>query len=149
VIDDAAVTKLLANATLSAAEATAIVRIGELAAGVDLDEDDEEYAALDALEGKICALAGVDPDSVPAVSPLPLDDEERRAWCKKLCAPLASMRAKELAYEVAYLVIVSDLQLAREESQLLDDLAAELGLDSDRVGALDAAAGELVTPDAE
>src|SRR5262245_18765242 len=80
--------------------------------GVDLDEDNDELALLDALSREICASAGIARDQVPRVSPLPLDDEEHRAWITRLANRLSSQSARELACVAAHLLAVSDLEIA-------------------------------------
>ena len=146
VISDAALDKIFAGATLSSDEATAIAQLGDLAAGVDLDHDDDEDTAYDTLKEHVCALAKIDPATVPAVSPLPIDAEERDAWLTKLCAKLTSDRARTLAYTVSYLVVVADLELAPSESELLADLADALGFDDDRVRDLGSDIVDVITP---
>jgi hypothetical protein len=131
---------------LSADDATAIVQICDLTAGVDLDEDSDELAALEQLARDVCASAGIARDRVPPVSPLPIDDEGRCEWIRRLASRLTTQSARELAYIAANLLAVSDLELAPVEQKMLQQLHEELGLADDRARDLVAAASEIVTP---
>jgi hypothetical protein len=134
------------RSTLSADEATAVVQIAELAIGVDLEEGAEELALLRQVKRHVCAIGGISPDDVPAVSPLPLDAEERRAWCAQLAHRLDSNGARELAYVLAYLCIAGDLELAPVESSLIVDLQGALDIDNARADELVEAVAVLATP---
>lgn len=134
------------RSTLSADEAAAVVQIAELAVGVDLEEGAEERALLQQIKRHVCAIGGISPDDVPEVSPLPLDDEERRAWCARLARRLASRGARELAYVLAYLCIAGDLELAPVEGSLIEDLQRALDIDNARADELVEAVAELATP---
>lgn len=134
--------------TLSADEATAVVQIAELAVGVDLEVDVDEHALLQQVKRHVCAIGGISPDDVPEVSPLPLDGEERRAWCERLAGPLVTTGSRELAYVLAYLVVAGDLELAPVEGSLIDDLQHALELSDARADEIVEAAAELATPGA-
>ncbi|HVK82690.1 MAG TPA: hypothetical protein VM513_01215 [Kofleriaceae bacterium] len=134
--------------TLSPDEAIAVVQIVELAVGADLDEAVEEHALLQQVKRHLCAIGGISPDDVPVVSPLPLDGEERRAWCERLAGALLTTGARELAYVLAYLVIAGDLELAPVEGSLIDDLQHALELSDGRADEIIQAAAELATPGA-
>ena len=133
-------------ATLTAEDATAISQICDLAARVDLDEDRDELAALDAFAREVCASAGIARDRVPPVSPLPIDDEERCAWIRRIASRLTTQGARELAYVAANLLAVSDLEIAPVEQKMLEELRGELGLSEARARDLVATAAEIVTP---
>jgi hypothetical protein len=135
-------------AALSADDATAIAQICDLAAHVDLDEDRDELAALDAFAREVCATANIPRERVPVVSPLPVDDEERCAWITQLADRLTTPGARELAYVAANLLAVSDLEIAPVEQRMLDQMRSKLGLSEDRARDLVATAAEIVTPGA-
>lgn len=133
---------------LTAGEAAAIVRLGYLASGADLDEDSDELALRDQLGQHICALAGISFATIPRPSPLPLpnDDEARHAWLQQLRSELVTPGARELAYVHVYLLAVSDLELAPVESALLSELPQVLGISDARADEIIATAAAQVTP---
>ena len=135
------------HSTLSPAEAIAVVQIAELAVGIDLDEDPEEHALLQQVKRHVCAIGGISPADVPAVSPLPepIDTEARHDWCWRLASQLITSGGRELAYVLAYLVIVGDLELAPVETSLIWDLQHALDISDDRAGFLVERAAEMVT----
>jgi hypothetical protein len=116
--------------------------------GADLDEDPAEVSATVQLGRQVCALAGVRFEDVLRPSPLPLprDEEARHDWVERIASDLQSTRARELAYMVAYLVTIADLEVAAPESRLLADLRAVLQLSDDRAADLAARAAERITP---
>jgi hypothetical protein len=132
----------------SPAEARVILQIAQLAAGIDLDEDGDERGLLGVLTRQLCAIVGIPSSSVRVLSPLPIDAEERDAQIASLATQLATTSARELAYLVAYLLIVSDLELAPVETELLDGLQRALWIEGPRASELAAEVSELVTPGA-
>lgn len=133
---------------LAPSEARTIAQLAQLAAGIDLEDDAAERGLLGELTHHLCALAGIPSSSVPVLSPLPIDAEERRARIASLASQLAAPRARELAFVAAYLLIASDLELAPVESELLDGLRRAFELDAARADELLAEASALVTPGA-
>ena len=130
------------------AEVRAILQLAQLAAGIDLDDDDAERSLLGALTRRLCASAEIPVSSVPVLSPLPGDAEERNAQIGALASQLVTAPSRELAFVVAYLLIVSDLELAPLELELLEALRRALCIDGSRATDLLAEASELVTPGA-
>jgi hypothetical protein len=137
---------IIAAPALSPADAATILQIAQLAVDVDLEEYVEERAALDTLTGYVAASGGIDRDAVSPVSPLPTDDEERAAWLDMLARKLSSTGARELAYALAYVVIVSDVELSPIEIELMDELRTKLAIAVDRAAELVEVVSELVTP---
>lgn len=133
---------------LTVDEARVIVAIGYLALEADLDEDSDELATLDAITQQVCELAGIPPSALPPlpVTPVPLDHEERRSRIRQLASRLTRRHTRELAYAIAYIVVISDLQLSPSESDLLDDVQRTLELDDRRAGELATTVAELLTP---
>ncbi len=125
-------------------EIRAIVRIAQLAAAVDLDDDPDERTMLGTLGGKLCALGGL--ASVPRLARVPIDDEERAFQVAKLSLSLVSPAARDLAFAVAYLVIVADLELAPVEGSLLSQLAYALMIPEPRANQLVQGISQIVTP---
>jgi hypothetical protein len=140
---------IVGEAVLTAGEARAIVQLGYLASGADLEEDSEEVTLREQLTRHVCALAGISVESVPRPSPLPMDREERIAWLLTLCRKLTTSAASELAYVVAYLLAIGDLELAPVEATFLFDLQRVLGLGDARASELVAHAAEQITPGQE
>jgi hypothetical protein len=140
---------ILSTERLDAAQVRAIVRTAYLAAEIDFDEDVEERATLDSLGEQLSHIAQVRVEPIPTVSPLPLDDEERRARIVELAPELTTRSARELAYAVAYLLAVSDVELAPAETRFLDDLQDALGIADDRAAELAATIASAATPGAD
>lgn len=134
--------------TLTREEVQAIARVAYLTAEIDFFEDDAERRTLDEIGDQLWSIAGLPREPIEPVSPLPIDDEERRWRIRELAAQLMTRRSRELAYVYAYLLVVSDVQLARVEGRFLDDLQRELGISDDRAAELAATSAEHVTPGA-
>jgi hypothetical protein len=132
----------------SPTETRAILQIAQLAAGIDLDDDAAEHGLLGSLTYRLCTLAQIPISSVPVLSPLPVDTEERTALITSLANRVVTTDGRELAYIVAYLLVVSDLELAPVETELLENLRRALWLDRERAAELLAEASTLVTPGA-
>lgn len=130
----------------SPAETRAILQIAQLAAGVDLTDDADEHGLLGSLIYRLCTLAEIPISSVPVLSPLPIDAEERNALISSLANRVVTTGGRELAYIMAYLLIVSDLELAPVETELLEGLRRALWIQRDRAAELIAEASTLVTP---
>jgi hypothetical protein len=131
---------------LTPAEARTVLQIAQLAAGIDLDDDAAERGLLGSIARQLCAHAGALRSSVPAISPLPGDAEERRWWIESFASQLETTRARELAFVLAYLLIIADFELAPVETELLEGLRAAFAIDADRAADLLLQASEIITP---
>jgi hypothetical protein len=131
---------------IGAPDIRTILQVAQLAAGIDLDDDPEERAVLRTVAARLCATVGIPVDTVPLLSPLPTDDEERAARIAQLVPQLATTGARDLAFALAYLVIVADLELAPIEGSLLHQLQRALTIPDDRARWLVEAVAEIVTP---
>jgi tellurite resistance protein len=131
---------------LAAAEVTAILQLGWLVAEIDLREDSDELAVWRSIARRLMTTSGDSPACVEPVSPLPLDDEERTARIHELAAKLSTRSARELAYAIAYLVAVADVELGPIEQSFLDQLRRALGIEEERAAYLVATAARIVTP---
>jgi hypothetical protein len=135
---------------LSADEIATILKIGFLATEIDFDEDPDEMDALEPIGRMLWELAGYQPPDhpVPIVSPLPLpeDYEARIKWVHQLARQLESTEARELAFTIAYLFTMLDLEVDNVESELLDELRHELQLGRERASELAATTAALETP---
>lgn len=129
-------------------EIRTILLIAQLAAEIDLDDDEAEVGLLASLTRQLCALGRIPRSSVPVLSQVPTDAEERHAQITALARQLGTQRACELAFVVAYLLVVVDLELAPVEADLLVDLRTAFGLPPERADALAGEIAELVTPGA-
>jgi hypothetical protein len=150
-IDDARFQQLLDLALVARGldphEVRVVVDIAQLAASIDLDDDPEERTLLHTLTRRLCAWGGISPSSIRPLSPVPTDDEERAARIAVLAQQLVTAGARDLAFAVAYLVIVADLELSPGEGSLLDGLEHELELPRARARELAGTAARIVTPD--
>jgi hypothetical protein len=148
---DAAQYKQIANivyegkdAGLSAAEAELVVAICQLAVAADDVEDADEATLFDSIAAQVYAHAKV-ATTPPAFQPVD-DVEQRRDLIKSHAAQLAGKPAAALAYALAYILAISDLDLAPEEGEFIEDLGDALGLDGDRADDLIVAVTEIITP---
>lgn len=141
------VTRLLPEGkVLSPDEAASIIQIAQLAGGVDLDEDPGELRLERQLARYVASLGGLPAGRVAPVSPLPLDREERRAWIARLAAGLDTEEVGQLAYVIAYLVTIGDLEIAPVESTFLEELRAALGIGRDLASDLVVSISSMITP---
>jgi len=127
-------------------EIRAVVQVVQLAASVDLDEDPAERALVHALTRQLCTLGGLDLHGIPPLSPVPTDDEERAALIAVLAQQLVTSAARDLAFALAYLVIIVDLELAPIEGDLLAQVQRALAIPSSRGDRLIAMIARIVTP---
>ena len=148
-LDDAMFQQLL-DATLGRAkpeprEARGVIAIAELAAAVDLDDAPSERAFLGGFERRLSERAGIELATVKPLSVVPLDEEERVNALAQCARPLVARGARELAYGIAYLVIVADLELDPVETRFLEDIRVILDIDPQRAAELAEHAAQIVT----
>ena len=122
------------HAKPTTAEARAIVDVARLAAAADNKTDLSETVVLLALTRIVCEMAGL--SEVPATDTI---DAERLAQIGEQLVPTG---ARELAYACAFLVMIQDLELTKEESSMANGLADALVLDAARAKQL---AGQMET----
>ena len=122
---------VLPERALDITQATMILQIAQLAAGVDLHEDPAEQATLQAIAQHVFSIVGVRADDVQPIPPVP-DEDARSVWLGAIAAQLESRGARELAYALAFLVSVSDLELTPVETAALEEFQHALGLDHRR-----------------
>jgi hypothetical protein len=106
-------------------EARAIIDVARLAAAADKKTDLSETVVLLALSKILCDMAGVTeiPDPKAPIDPQRLVE---------IGEHLVPNGARELAYASAFLIMIQDLDLTKEESQLASGLADALVLEADR-----------------
>lgn len=122
---------ILAGESLNRAEASTVLQIAQLAAGADDTEKPAEHAALQAVAQHIYSLVGLKLPEVSAIPPLP-DHDARVSWFRALSAELKTRPARELAFAMAFLVSIADLDLRRDEHESLEELQLALGVDHRR-----------------
>jgi hypothetical protein len=152
-IDDAKFQQIL-DVTLGAQpisppELRTLLQVVQLAAEIDLDEDPAELTLLRSLTDRLCTATGIALDRFPLLSPIPTDDEERAAQLAALVQQLPTTGTRDLAFALAYLMIVSDLELAPIEDALLHPLQRALTIPPVRASRLLDAVGRIVTPGAD
>lgn len=132
-------------ATLPAADAELIVAIAQLAIAADRVDDPDEQALFGALVEQLYKHAKVS-TSAPTLAPVD-DDEQRMEHLRSHAAQLAGKPSAALAFAIAYLLVIADLDLAPEEGDLLDTLREALGLDEDRAEDVTSAVSSVITPE--
>ncbi len=145
-IPDPLIRSILAHETLAPEQIRSIARTAYLAAEIDFEDGAAEEATLGEAASRLWQVAGLPAEPIAPVSPLPLDDEERRARIRELAAGLTSRGSREVAYAVAYLLAAADVELAPAEARFLADLQRTLAIDDERAAALVAMAARAVTP---
>jgi hypothetical protein len=152
-IDDAKFQQILdvtlGHPPISPPEIRTVLQVVQLAAEIDLDEDPAELTLLRSLTERLCTATGIALDSFPRLSAIPTDDEERAAQLAALVQRLPTTGARDLAFALAYLMIVSDLELAPVEDALLHQLQRALTIPPERASHLLDAVGRIVTPGAD
>ena len=129
---------------LAAGDAELIIAIAQLAVAADRVDDPEERALFQALATHVYRHANLSTEA-PDLGPID-DEDQRQDQLQSNAAQLAGKPAAALAYAVAYVLVISDLELAPEEDALLDTLQKSLGLTEDRVDELAAVVSEAITP---
>jgi hypothetical protein len=138
----------LGTQQLGPAEARTVLQLARLAAEIDLDDDPAEQALLRSLTVRLCTATGVALDDLPHRFPVPTDDEERTVQIDALVQRLPPTGARDLAFALAYLLIVSDLEIAPIEDALLGQLQRALTIPPERRSRLIDAVARIVTPGA-
>lgn len=129
---------------LTAAEAELVVAICQLAVAADHAEDEDEASLFESIAAQVYAYAKA-ATTPPAFQPV-ADPEQRRDLIRTHAAQLAGKPSAELAYALAYMLAIADLDLAPEEGEFIDDLGEALALDPDRADDLIVAITEIITP---
>ena len=126
--------------------ARTVLQLARLAAEIDLDDDPAEQALLRSLTMQLCTATGVALNDLPHRFPVPTDDEERAAQIATLVQQLPTTGTRDLAFALAYLLIVSDLEFAPIEAALLEQLRCALTIPPGRASLLIEAVARIVTP---
>jgi hypothetical protein len=118
-------------------EASAIIDVARLAAAADKKTDLSEVVVLLSLSKIVCEMAGV--TEMP--NPSGTIDPKRLA---EIGESLVQPAARELAYASAFLIMIQDLDLTKEESALAAGLADALVIEAARAKQLAAQMETLV-----
>jgi hypothetical protein len=129
---------------LAEADAETIVAIAQMTVDADGREDPDEIQTFFAMGKALYELAGINDTPTPTFAGDEEDDERLRGLANKLGTPAA----KDLAYAVAFVMSVSDIDLAPEEGALVEKLQAALAIDEDRAGELASTISSAITPPA-
>jgi hypothetical protein len=130
------------------ADVQTVLQLVRLAAEIDLDDDPAEQALLRALTARLSTAAGVTLADIPRPFPVPTDGEERAAQIAALVRRLPTTGTRDLTLALAYLMIVSDLELAPIETTTLAELQRALTIPPDRASQVIDAVARIVTPGA-
>lgn len=132
-----------APARLTASEGIALVRLARLAVDADDREDQEEMAFLEKVVAHVCALADI---TAPPEQDLPHDDEERVEQLADIASALVGKPSAALGYAIAYMMTISDLDVAPVEATFVEDAGEALDIDPEHGDELIATVGALLTP---
>jgi tellurite resistance protein len=132
------------DAKLTPAHAELVIAIAQLAVAADRVEDPDEQALFASLAQHVYGQAKLK-TSPPTLGPVE-DEEQRIEHLQSHAAQLRGTPAAALAYSIAYVLTIADLDLAPEEGELLDLLVEALGLDPERADDLTATVAEAITP---
>ena len=130
---------------LTPAEAELVVAIAQLAVVADRVEDRDELALFDQLAGHVYAHARI-ATTPPTLEPVE-DDDQRLDQLRTHAAQLQGKAAGALAYSIAYILTISDMDLDPDEGEILDVLREALGLDEEQADDLLPAVSELLAPE--
>ena len=132
------------HSKLTPADAELVVAIAQLAVAADRVDDPDEQALFQQLAGHIYEHANVK-TTPPTLGPVE-DAEARIDHLRTHAAQLQGKASAALAYSVAYILAISDMDLDPEEGELLDILRDALGLDEEKADDLLPIVSELITP---
>jgi hypothetical protein len=142
-VDAALLTKALHTihpGTLSAEDAETVVALAQMSVDADGQEDADEIKMFFTIGKAVYALAGLTDTPTPTFFE---DDEDR---LETLAKKLVSREARELAYAVAHLLSIVDVQIQPEEDAFLGQLSEALAIGEERAEELAAQLGEAITP---
>jgi len=133
-----------ADSALPAHEAELVIQLCQLAVAADSVEDADEITLFNSIATHVYAHAKLK-TTPPDLAPLD-DREQRRDLIKSTAAQLAGKQSAGLAYALAYILAISDLDLAPEEGELIEDLGEALQIDADKADDLIVGVTEIITP---
>ncbi len=124
--------ELVPGASLAQPEADSLIQLVQLAAGVDHEDDPAEHAIVQAIAQRVRWMSELEPELEPTdilpIPPLP-DSDARAHWLAAIAGALRSPGVRELAYVLAFVVTVADLEMKPAERDAMDEVQRALGLD--------------------
>jgi len=132
------------SGTVTEDEAEAIAELAQMSVDADGQEDAEEIRAFFAVGKAVYGFAGLEETPTPTFAAV--DDEADRLAA--IAARLTTTGARELAYGVAHLLSIIDVQIHPEEDAFLTSVRAALQLGDDRADEIAAQLAEAITPPA-
>jgi hypothetical protein len=105
-----------------------------------------EHALLQAIAQRVCSLVGLELDELSAIPRLD-DQEARLSWLGALASELQTRAARELAFTMAFLVSISDLDLVAAEQSYLEELQRAMGVEDRRATELVIQLTEMISPE--
>lgn len=127
---------------LSPADAETVVALAQMSVDADGAEDADEIKLFFTVGKAVYALAGLKDSPTPTFAA----DEDDAERVVSLAAQLSSPQARELAYAVAHLLSIVDVQIQPEEDDFLTGLATALQIDEERAEELASQLGAAITP---
>jgi tellurite resistance protein len=137
------VERIAPGVELTRAEAETILHIAQLTAGADDESQPQEHAMLQAIAQHIGGMVGIKPDELYMIPKVP-DERARAARLRWLASQLGGRSTRELAYTLAFLVSIADLELVPAETTALEEFQFALGLSYRRAMDLVVTLSELV-----
>ncbi|MDB4961215.1 MAG: hypothetical protein JWP01_1214 [Myxococcales bacterium] len=132
---------------LSPADAELIIAIAQSTIAADRIDDPDERELFEDIAKHLYAHAEVE-TSPPTIGPVE-DEEQRLDHLRSHAAQLKGKSSGALAYAVAYVLAVSDMEIAPSESDALEILREALGLDEAKAEDMLPAVSALLAPDSE
>lgn len=126
---------------LSPEDAETVVALAQMSVDADGQEDAEEIRMFFALGKAVYGLAELADTPTPTFFD---DDDDNRLGT--LTGQLKTPAAKELAYAVAHLLSIVDVQIQPEEDDFLASLRDALQIGEDRAEELASQLGAAITP---
>lgn len=121
----------------------AILQIVRVAAGVAPEGQVEKSAALQAIAHRVYAIAGLNAEVVLPTEAV-YDEASGPGSLDALADQLRSPGTRDLAYTLAFLVSIADLELAAAETSTLEEFQRALGIDHRRATDLVILLAEIV-----
>ena len=103
----------------------------QLAAGADHEDQPAEHCVVQSISQIVGSLSGLELEDLLPILPIERD-RSRRRWLRSLGANLRERELRELTYAFVFLVLVSDLELTREERAALEEFQLALDIDDRR-----------------
>ena len=134
--------KAVHPSALSPGDAETIMAIAQMSVDADGQENTDEIQMFFALGKTVYFMAGLNETPSPAFpDDDPYETDQRIAG---LAAKLSTPESRDLAYAVAHLLTVIDIQIAREEEAFLEKLRTALAISDDHAEELALKLGQAI-----